>query len=247
VGSPVTLGVLHQGETEIVELSLVREQISVPSVTWTMAPGTTFAHVLVSEFADHSSDELVRALQAARAAGATGVVLDLRNDPGGLRDEAIAVASQFLKDGTVVIEQDAGGHRTFHPVKGGGVAVDLPLVVLVNEGTASSAEIVAGAIKDHRRAELVGSTTFGTGTVLTTYPLADGSALLLGTTEWLTPNGDRIWHHGIAPDVAVDLPPTAVPLEPTTEAGLTPDQLRANADAQLLRALQELQQGAPGP
>jgi carboxyl-terminal processing protease len=244
VGTPVTLSVLHAGETEIVDITITREQISIPSVSWTMVPGTTVAHVLVSEFAERSNDELGRALQAARTAGATGIVLDLRNDPGGLRDEAIGVASQFLKDGTVLIEQDAQGQRTFHSVKPGGMAVDLPLVVLINSGTASSAEIVAGAIKDHERGELVGSTTFGTGTVLTTYPLSDGSAVLLGTQEWLSPNGNQIWHHGIRPDVAVDLAPSVLPLEPLAESGLTPEQVQASGDAQLLRALAALEQPA---
>ena len=242
-GTPVTLSVIHQGDTEIVDVSVVRQQITVPSVTWTLVPGTSVAHVLISEFADHAGDELARALQAAQAAGATGVVLDLRNDPGGLRDEAIAAASQFLSDGTVLIEQDAHGQRTFYPVKSGGVAVSTPLVVLVNEGTASSAEIVAGAIQDHQRATLVGLTTFGTGTVLSTYPLSDGSALLLGTEEWLTPNGNEIWHHGITPEIQVDLPAQVVPLEPQVESSLTPDQVQASQDAQLLRALQELGAG----
>jgi carboxyl-terminal processing protease len=239
-GTPVTLSVLHQGETEIVDISVIRQQITVPSVTWAIVPGTTVAHVLISEFADHSGDQLVQALQAAQAAGATGIVLDLRNDPGGLRDEAINAASQFLSDGTVLIEQDAHGARTFYPVKSGGVALNTPLVGLINEGTASSAEIVAGAIQDHRRATLVGTTTFGTGTVLSTYPLSDGSALLLGTEEWLTPNGNEIWHHGVAPEVQVDLSPQVIPLEPQVESRLTADQVQSSQDSQLLRALQLL-------
>jgi carboxyl-terminal processing protease len=167
-------------------------------------------------------------------------VLDLRNNSGGLRDEGIAVASQFLSEGTVLIEQDAQGHRTFHPVKGGGAALDTRLVVLVNEGTASSAEIVAGALKDHQRAQLVGTRTFGTGTVLSTYPLSDGSAVLLGTQEWLTPNGNQIWHHGISPDVAVELPSGASPLTPSAAAGLSAEELATSRDTQLLRAVDAL-------
>jgi len=240
-GSPVTLSVIHQDDGSSADVTVFREQITVPSVTWAMLPGTTVAHVLVGEFADHAGADLARALAAARSAGGAGVVLDLRNDPGGLRDEAIAVASQFLRDGTVLIEQDAQGHRTFYPVRAGGVALETPLVLLVNDGTASSAEIVAGAIKDHHRASLVGTTSFGTGTVLTTFPLTDGSAVLIGTQEWLTPSGAQIWHRGITPDIAVALPAGAAPLVPDAEAGMTPEGLGGSGDSQLLRALQEVQ------
>jgi carboxyl-terminal processing protease len=111
----------------------------------------------------------------------------------------------------------------------------VPLVILITEGTASSAEIVAGALQDHRRATLVGTTTFGTGTVLTTFPLSDGSAVLLGTLEWLTPEGRLIWRRGIPPDVSVDLPADQLPTLPLEETNGV-----AKPDAQLGRALQEL-------
>ena len=154
-----------------------------------MLPGTTTAQVLVSQFSDHSTDQLAQAIGAAQADGATALILDVRNDPGGIRDEAIGVASQFLRDGTVLIEQNAQGEQRPYPVRPGGVATDMPLAVLINEGSASSAEIVAGALQDQQRARLIGATTFGTGTVLSQYPLADGSAIYLGTAAWLTPAG----------------------------------------------------------
>jgi len=116
----------------------------------------------------------------------------------------------------------------------------LPLVVLINQGTASAAEIVAGALQDAHRATLVGETTFGTGTVLNEFHLSDGSVLLLATEEWLTPNGRVIWHQGISPDVAVSLPSTTAPLFPEAERGMTPEPLRASGDEQLLRALELL-------
>jgi len=239
-GTSVTLTVMHKGETTSVDLSIVRAKITVPSVSWALLPGTSVAHVLVHQLAEHATDELVAALQDAQAKGATAVILDLRNDPGGFRDEAVRVASQFLKEGDVLLEQDSRGRRTNFPVRTGGVALDVPLVVLVNEGTASAAEIVAGALQDHQRASLVGGTTFGTGTVLSTYQLSDGSAILLGTAEWLTPNGRQIWHHGIAPDISVALPAGAVPLMPDDETQLTAAQLQASQDTQLLRALDEV-------
>jgi carboxyl-terminal processing protease len=236
----VTLTVVHKGETTPVDIPIVRAKITIPSVSWALLPGTSVAHVLVHQLAEHATDELTAALGDAQAKGATAVILDLRNDPGGFRDEAVGVASQFLKEGDVLLEQDSQGRRTNFPVKPGGVALDLPLVVLVNEGTASAAEIVAGAIQDHQRAQLVGQTTFGTGTVLSTYKLGDGSAILLGTAEWLTPNGRQIWHHGIAPDVSVAMPTGAAPLVPEDEAQMTSAQLEASQDAQLLRALDEV-------
>ena len=122
----------------------------------------------------------------------------------------------------------------------GGIAPDIPLVVLINSGTASAAEILSGALQDAGRAELIGEKTFGTGTVLQQFPLKDGSALLLAIQEWLTPKGRVIWHHGIAPDRKVALPQDTPPLFPLVEQGLTPAQLRQSKDQQLLAALKVL-------
>ena len=128
------------------------------------------------------------------------------------------------------------------PVQPGGAATALPMAVLVNGGTSSGAEIVAGALQDAHRAKLVGEKTFGTGTVLQTFPLSDGSALMLAIEEWLTPDGHVIWHHGITPDVLISLPPEVTPLSPVTERELTPEELRKSGDVQLLRALDLLLQ-----
>jgi carboxyl-terminal processing protease len=118
------------------------------------------------------------------------------------------------------------------------------MVVLINGGSASAAEIVAGALQDAERATLVGETSFGTGTVLNEFPLSDGSVLLLATQEWLTPSGRVIWHQGLTPDVVVALPPDAAPLLPVVEGDLTPDQLQISGDVQLLRALDLLAEAA---
>jgi carboxyl-terminal processing protease len=118
------------------------------------------------------------------------------------------------------------------------VATDLPLVVLVNGDTASSSEIVSGALQDHGRARIVGETTFGTGTVLGEFALSDGSALRVGTVEWLTPDGRRIWHEGIAPDVPVTLADGATALTPDDVRGLTATAVGSMADAQLAKALE---------
>jgi carboxyl-terminal processing protease len=113
--------------------------------------------------------------------------------------------------------------------------------VLINNGTASAAEIVSGALKDAKRATLIGETTFGTGTVLNEFPLSDGSALLLATEEWLTPNGTSFWHKGIQPDVQVTLPANVSPVIPDQEQGMTTQQLQDSQDTQLLKGMQLLQ------
>jgi len=239
-GTSVTLTVLHPGETTLTEVTVTRARVTVPSVTWAPIRDTTIAHVLVSQFSDKTGEQLASALRTAQERGITAIVFDLRNNPGGLRDEAVSVASQFLSEGIVLIEQDAQGKRTEIRVRPGGVGTDLPLVTLVNEGSASSAEIVAGALQDHSRATLVGTQTVGTGTVLSTFQLSDGSAIRLGVREWFTPNGNQIWHRGITPDVAVALPPATPPITPVQEANLPDQDVQASNDTQLLRAIELL-------
>jgi len=136
----------------------------------------------------------------------------------------------------VLLEKDAKGNIRHDAVQPGGVATDIPMVVLVNQGTGSASEIVAGALQDAGRAKLVGDTTFGTGTVLSTFNMPDGSAILLATTEWLTPKGRVIWHKGIPPDQAVSLATGDVPLFADIQP-FTADQVKATQDAQFLAAL----------
>ena len=236
-GTTVHLTVLTPATGQTRDLTLVRARITIHNVTWQRLPGTSLAHVRIAEFSQGVSRDLRTALDAVAQQHLTGIVLDLRNDPGGLLDEAIATASTFLPSGNVLLEKNAQGKVTDVPVQPAGAPVTLPLVVLVNEGSASASEIVAGALQDAHRGRLVGATTFGTGTVLQEFPLRDGSALLLATEEWLTPQGRVIWHHGIVPDEAVALPPPATPLVPEAETGLTAAQLQAAGDAPLLRAI----------
>jgi len=191
-------------------------------------------------FSQGVTDDLKAALQEIQEQGASAIVLDLRNNPGGLLDEAIGTASQFLSSGNALLVRDAEGNTTPMPVKPGGLAVEIPMVVLINQGTASAAEIVSGALQDAGRARLVGETTFGTGTVLNEMALSDGSALLLATQEWLTPAGRVIWHEGIAPDVEVSLAEDGSQLVPDSVRDLTEEQLKAGGDAQLLRAIEIL-------
>lgn len=206
-------------------------------MTWQALPGGQVAHLRVALFSEGVARDFHGALLQIQRQGLTSVILDLRNDPGGVVDEAVAVASEFLSGGNVYLSKNAAGKITPEPVKPGGVATNMSLVVLVNGGTASASEIVAGALRDAHRAVLVGQTTFGTGTVLAQFQLSDGSALMLAVGEWLTPGGRSFWHRGLQPDAAVALPNNTLPLVPALETNLTPASLQTCGDPQLLRAL----------
>jgi carboxyl-terminal processing protease len=226
------------------EVTLVRAVVRIQDVAWRQLPGTSVVHLRIAGFDDGVARDLRRALREIRRIDAGGIILDLRNNPGGILDEAVGVASQFLEGGNVLLAKDGRGRISPVPVEKGGLATDIPLAVLINGGSASAAEIVAGALEDARRATLIGEKTFGTGTVLREFGLSDGSALLLAIEEWLTPGGRSFWHRGISPQVAVSLPDQAIPLLPGTEAGLTAGQLRSNSDRQLLAALEILEKPA---
>ncbi len=241
-GTSVTLTIFDPKTNQTFDVTPVRARINVNNVTWQLLPGKTIAHVRIAGFSQGVSQQLKQALTEAQQQGATGVILDLRNNPGGLLNEAVNTTSQFLSSGDVLLEKDAQGQVTHVRVRSGGAATQIPMVVLVNRGSASAAEIVAGAIQDAKRGTLIGDATFGTGTVLTEFPLSDGSALMLAVQEWLTPNGRVIWHKGIAPDQAITLPAGANILTPLVERDITAAQLQASNDQQLLNALNSFTQ-----
>ncbi len=239
-GTKVTIELQNPDTKAIRDLTITRAKITVENVTWSMVPGTTIAHIHISGFSNGVTQQLKTALKAIQAQNATGLILDLRDDPGGLLSESIGVTSQFLSTGSVLEEKDVKGTIHQVPVEAGGLATKIPMVVLINQGTASAAEIVSGALQDAKRAELVGATTFGTGTVLEEFPLPDQSAMLLATQEWLTPKGRTIWHQGIAPDQAIPLASGVNPVYPSAEKSMTAAQVQSSGDAQLLKALQLL-------
>ncbi|MCB0155714.1 MAG: S41 family peptidase [Anaerolineae bacterium] len=240
-GSQVMLTVFRSAQNKSLDLSITRGEIDVPAATWTMVPGSHIALLRLSQFSADATADLSQAISQAQAAGATGLIVDLRNDPGGLLDQAVKVTSLFLKSGNVLLQEDAQGQRQAFPVEPGGQTTDLPLVALVNRGTASAAEIFAGAIQDQQRGQVVGETTFGTGTVLEPYRLDDGSVLMLGTSQWLTPKGRLIRKHGIEPDVTVKLPLGTDLISPAELKAMSPADLAASPDTQLLKALELLQ------
>ncbi len=236
-GTTVTIVVTHGADGPEATYTLTRADVADQPVTWTLVPGSRTALMRLDSFSSGSADQVVAALKAIEKAGADRLILDLRGNPGGYVNEAVGIASQFIGKGDVFVERDADGNETRHPVSPGGVALDIPLIVLVDAGTASSAEILSGALQDAGRARIEGVQTFGTGTVLGEFPLTDGSALRIGTVEWLTPNGRRIWHEGITPDVVVDRAADVPPLTPIDVRDLTPAGVDKIADPQLARAL----------
>jgi carboxyl-terminal processing protease len=240
-GSVVHLRLNREGNSQPLDFEITRARVEVPSVTWHLLPGTQIAHIVMEEFGASTHDQLQSILKEAKQAGARGLILDVRNNPGGYKDQAVAVTSMFLKDGNVFIEQDGQGQRTPVPVVPGGEATDIPLVVLINEETGSAAEIFAGAIKDHARGKLIGTQTVGTGTVLQPFELSDGSAVYLAVSQWLTPNGQSFWHEGIKPDIAVTLPEGVTPILPETATGMTAAELAKSEDKQLLEGLKVVQ------
>jgi carboxyl-terminal processing protease len=242
-GTAVHLEVQRQGQGQPLEVEITRAKVDVPDVTWRMLPGTPVAHLALQEFGVKADDELRAALKELRGQGAKGALLDVRGNPGGLKEQAVAVTSEFLKAGDVVfIQVDAEGGREKVMAKPGGVAPDFPVVVLTDEGTASSAEIFAGALKDYGRAKLVGARTFGTGTVLEPFRLSDGSAVLLAVAKWLTPKGHEIWHQGIAPDYEVPLARDATIVMPWSEEEQSAEAFAKIKDKQLLKAVEVLKE-----
>ena len=224
-GTSVVLTVLHPNESEPTDITVVRGKIDVESVTWARIPETNYIYLQIAQFASDTGDELQKALEAIDASVAAGeavdgVVLDLRNNPGGYLQEALRVNTQFLDSGKVILhERDADGEfRTYRSV-GTGLARAYPMIVLINQGTASAGEITAGALKENGRAKLVGQPTLGTGTVLQPFNLSDGSVLRLGVTNWLTPDKNLIKDEGVRPDSLVDQDPAVTMMDSYTIEG----------------------------
>ena len=246
-GTSVVLTVLHPNDTEPTDITVVRGKIDVESVTWARIPETNYIYLQISQFASDTGDELQKSLEAIDAKVAAGeaidgVVLDLRNNPGGYLQEALRVNTQFLDAGKVILhERDAEGEiRTYRSV-GNGLARTYPMIVLINQGTASAGEITAGALKENGRARLVGQPTLGTGTVLQPFNLSDGSVLRLGVTNWLTPEKNLIKGEGVQPDSLVDQDP-AVPMVDsyTLEEAKTLREVLGAGDKQFNLALLQL-------
>ena len=205
VGSKIKLRVLRKGMHKPIDLTLVRENIHVQSVRSSVEAGD-IGYIRIATFDKHTTDDLKKAiasLQSQVGDKLKGYILDLRNDPGGLVDQAASVSDAFLQHGEIVSTRGRSPEDNTHIVAhSGDLTHGKPLVVLINGGTASASEIVAGALKDHKRATVVGSRSFGQGSVQTIIPLGDGNgALRLTTARYYTPSGKAIQAKGIAPDI----------------------------------------------
>jgi carboxyl-terminal processing protease len=202
-GTKVTLLILHQGETEPVEIEITRYTIKVPTVHFEMVEGV--AYIGISYFSERTAEEMLDVMTDLGREEATGIVLDLRGNPGGLLDTVTGVASFFLEEGVVVKVKDARGEVKEYPVKPTGQVTDLPMVVLVDAFSASGSEVLAGALQDYDRATVAGNVTFGKGSVNRFYQLQDGSGLYVTVARWLTPLGRPIEGEGLTPDIELEL------------------------------------------
>lgn len=202
-GTTVVLTLRRGQATELLTIEIERDEILIPSV-WhrLLETDPTIGYIQLSRFSGESNDEVVAAVDALRDLGADKLVLDLRHNPGGLLDAAVAVADQFLDEGLILRQMSREEEREFSATAGG-AALDMPVVVLVDGATASAAEIVAGALQVLDRALLVGSRTFGKGSVQLIFDLSDGSSVHVTSAKWLTPDGTQLDGQGLMPDIEV--------------------------------------------
>jgi carboxyl-terminal processing protease len=223
------------------QIDVVRQTIELNPVTWRWLPDKT-VHLRVRGFEPGVSQKVSSALKTMRDAGAMRLILDLRGNPGGLVPEVMGVAGEFLPEGSTVFQEQGRDEppRAMKTDASSGAWRDLALVVLIDGESASGAEVLAAALRDNGRAELIGETTFGTGTVLATFPQDDGSSVVLGTAFWLTPEGERVWREGVDPDQFVPLDRDAFPSRPEDDPDMTSSELKDSADAQLQAAFTSL-------
>ena len=205
-GTTVVLTIQREDETETRDIAITRQTIVVPSVIARSVD--EFGYVRLTNFGAKTTGELRDSIRNFTSEGAEGLILDLRNNPGGLLVTAVDVASEFLPEGTLIALQRSRteGDITFN-ASGRGTAVDLPLVVLINNGSASASEIVAGAVKDHGRGKLIGKTTFGKGSVQVPFDLSDQSVVRVTVAIWETPGGAHLTGEGIEPDLEIEAEP----------------------------------------
>ena len=201
-GTTVTLLILHQSETEPEVIEVVRAEIELPSVHFEMKED--MAYINITNFSERTAEELSSVLETIAQQRASGIILDLRSNPGGLLETVIDVAGFFLKEGVVVEVVDNKGNRTVSSVKPSPITTDLLLVVLVDGYSASGSEVLVGALQDHGRATIAGTKTYGKGSVNILRQLKDGSGIYLTTARWLTPNGRLIEGEGLYPDYELD-------------------------------------------
>jgi len=230
--SVVTLTIRREGVDEPFDVKVTRRAITVPSVTGSMLEDK-IAYIQLFTFGDDTADDLKQTLKGLLDQKPVGLILDLRNNGGGYRDTAIDVASEFIPNGTIMIEEYGDGKREVLDAKRGGLAIDIPMVVLVNEGSASASEIVAGAVQDRQRGYLVGVQSYGKGSVQNIIQLDDNQgAVRVTVARWLTPLERHIHGVGLRPEFWVEI---------------TEDDVKNNRDSQLNKAIEVLLQHLTPP
>ncbi len=251
-GTKVVLSIIHEGESEVVDIEITRDIIKIDSVTsWfrsfncssntcvqqeNCANCVDVAYIRLSQFGEKTNDEwmenineLMPQIKASR--NFKGIIIDIRSNPGGILDDAVYIASEFIQTGKdVVIQEDGRGRKVSLKVQRTGVLLDVPVIVLTNQGSASASEILAGALRDNNRADLVGEKTFGKGTIQQPVDVNGGGSVHISIAKWLTPNGTWVNEtEGLEPDILVEYDATA-------SASLEKDKL----DNQIIRAVFEL-------
>jgi carboxyl-terminal processing protease len=227
-GSTVRLTIIREEEVEPLVIEVVRDEVELATVGGLVLEDN-IGYVRIALFSERTSQELKETLQELMAEDLSGLILDLRNNPGGVfPSAAIEVVSQFVDEGVIVYEQFSDGREQAYRAQPGGLATEIPLVVLVNQGTASNSEVVVGAIQDHGRGVLIGEQTFGKGSVQHVHELSDGATLHVTMALLFTPNHRPIHEEGITPDIVV----------PLTEEDFTQGR-----DPQLERAIEYLKTG----
>ncbi len=226
-GTAVTLTIVREGEPEPLEFTIVRTRFEIPIIETNYFEEENIGYVRLTEFNRNAESLLTEAVTELMAKNPDGIIFDLRDNPGGFLDQSIAVADLFLPEGVVLYERNIQGLDETFTAENGDIAESVPMVVLVNAGSASASEIVAGAIQDNGRAILIGETTFGKGSVQTVHTLSNGAELRVTIARWYTPNNNSIDKQGITPDIEVE----------------SPQDLGGENDTQLQRALEYLTTG----
>ncbi|MEX0683235.1 MAG: S41 family peptidase [Dehalococcoidia bacterium] len=232
-GTTVTLTIRHPGDQDTQDVPIIRGTIVVPTVFVEDVKGedgeviSDLAYIEIQQFTDQTVGDMQNALRDVSEGGYKGLILDLRRNPGGGLDATVNVADMFIDSGVILTQVDREGGEIVYNAQEGGEAIDIPIVILVSAGSASGSEVLAGALRDHGRAKLIGEQTFGKGSVNHLRELSNGGALYVTIARWLTPNGELIEGVGLTPDQVVE----------TTE-----DELTTGAGPQLFAAIDLLEQ-----
>ncbi|UCC95096.1 MAG: S41 family peptidase [Candidatus Omnitrophota bacterium] len=237
-GTEVTITVLREKDKKLEDVAITRGIIKIKDIKRVRILENSIGYVRIAEFRETTARDLDKALVKLRKEGLIGLIIDVRNNPGGLLDTAIEVASRFLGNDKVVVSTKSRNEKekVYKSVSTKEKTLGIPLVVLINKGSASGSEIVASALRDNKRAILLGETTFGKGSVQTVIPLSDGSALRLTTSKYYTPEGVSIHEKGIEPDIIVE-EGESEKAEDIFEKLETEDEFNYRQDSQIIRAL----------